>query len=78
MKNKRMFLPLVVAIVVIGLGVVAGLLLAQRQTRPVQQPSSGSGSGQSSVDQQPDDGSDLDSTIQVNGQTNPQRYPPET
>lgn len=69
MKNKRMILPLVVAIVVIGLGVVAGLLLAQRQTRPVQQLTSGSGSGQSSVGQQPDDSSDLGSTIQVNGQT---------
>ena len=70
MKNKRMILPLVVAIVVIALGVVAGLLLAQRQTKPVQQPTS-SGSGQSSADLEPDEGTDtdLESTIQVNGQT---------
>lgn len=69
MKNKRMILPLVVAIVVIGLGVMAGLLLAQRQTKPVQQPSSSGQSSVDSADQEPDDGSDLDATIQVNGQT---------
>lgn len=67
MKNKRMILPLLVAIVVIGLGVVAGLLLAQRQTTPAQQSSDDS--NQNSEALEPDDGSDLDSTIQVNGQT---------
>ena len=67
MKNKRMILPLLVAIVVIGLGVVAGLLLAQRQTTPAQQSSDHS--NQNSEALEPDDGSDLDSTIQVNGQT---------